>query len=116
MTTASALDTNNQPPTGEAVHCNQCQAVCCRLTVVVTAADKVPAHLLERTLTGLDVMARDQDGWCRALDRGSMRCGIYEQRPDGCRRFVMGGGYCRSAIEAYVRAPARRIPLRLLAS
>lgn len=115
MTAVPAPSTKSHPPAGNPVHCNRCEAVCCRLTVVVTATDKVPAHLLERTLTGLDVMARGQDGWCRALDRGSMRCSIYEQRPDGCRRFVMGGGYCRSAIEAYARAPVRRIPLRLLA-
>ena len=28
-------------------HCSRCDAVCCRLTVVVMPEDRVPGHLLE---------------------------------------------------------------------
>jgi Fe-S-cluster containining protein len=43
-------------------------------------------------------MRRLEDGWCAALDRNTMLCGIYEQRPLICRRFVMGGDECVEAI------------------
>src|SRR5690606_22647062 len=72
-----------------AIHCSNCEAVCCRLTVVVMPGDDVPAYMVERNENGPDVMARAEDGWCVALDRSNMRCGIYQTRPDVCRRFVM---------------------------
>ena len=83
------------------VACSRCEAVCCRLTVVVMPEDRVPRHFIEREPGGLEVMAHGEDGWCAALDRVNMRCGIYEQRPDVCRRFAMGGGYCRSVREDF---------------
>lgn len=77
--------------------CDACQALCCRLTVVLQAGvDDVPAHLTTHLESGLPVMARDEDGWCSAMDRTHMNCGIYEQRPATCRRFVMDGPYCRT--------------------
>jgi len=39
-------------------------------------------------------MARLDDGWCAALDRETMLCGIYEKRPWICREFEMGGYEC----------------------
>jgi len=39
-----------------------------------------------------------------------MNCGIYELRPNTCRRFTMGGGYCRAIREDYRRQAARVIP------
>src|SRR5665647_3208208 len=72
------------------VSCSSCDAVCCRLTVVVMPEDRVPRHLVERTAQGLDVMARDEEGWCVAIDHRHMRCSIYEQRPGICRKFAMG--------------------------
>jgi Fe-S-cluster containining protein len=88
------------PPEHEHAHCSRCDAVCCRLTVVVMPEDNVPGHLLERR-DGLTVMARDEEGWCVALDSSRMCCSIYESRPDVCRRFVMDGPYCRSVREDY---------------
>ncbi len=40
------------------------------------------------------VMRRRDDGWCTALDRVTMRCTIYEQRPQICRDYAMGGIEC----------------------
>lgn len=98
---------------GTAANCTRCDAICCRLTVVLAAEDAIPAHLRATTAQGVAVMARDADGWCAALDRGHMRCSLYAERPQGCRRFVMNGPYCRA-----VRADAhdritRGIPLQL---
>lgn len=85
----------------ERISCSSCDAVCCRLTVVVMPDDDVPRHLVERNPEGLEVMGRCEDGWCVALDHSRMCCSIYEQRPQICRKFAMGGGYCRSVRHAY---------------
>jgi len=99
-----------------AVSCSSCDAVCCRLTVVVMPDDPVPRHLVWRDHRGLDVMARDEDGWCVAVDQARMCCSIYELRPKTCRKFVMGSAYCRSERSAYGHADPGEaaIPITLL--
>lgn len=84
-----------------AVSCSSCDAVCCRLTVVVMPDDNVPRHLVDRNEHGLEVMAQGEDGWCIALDENRMCCSIYEQRPAICRKFAMGSAYCRDERELY---------------
>jgi Fe-S-cluster containining protein len=39
-------------------------------------------------------MSRLQDGWCAALDRSTLRCRIYDQRPLVCRELAPGGPDC----------------------
>lgn len=95
------------------VSCSRCDAVCCRLTVVVMPEDNVPEHLIDRTSQGLNVMAHGEDGWCVAVDPLHMRCTIYDQRPGICRKFAMGSAYCRDEREKYSRGDARIIPLSL---
>jgi uncharacterized protein len=90
-------------PREKNVHCNRCDALCCRLTVVLFEGDAIPMHLTEVTERGVRVMARDADGWCVALNNAQMNCGIYETRPAICRKFAMAGPYCRD-----VRAEAAR--------
>ncbi|HPN79457.1 YkgJ family cysteine cluster protein [Dokdonella sp.] len=85
------------------VSCSSCEAVCCRLTVVLEASDEVPEHLVAHGENGVDTMAHDKDGWCSALDRSRQCCSIYGQRPSVCRRFAMGGGYCRLEREIFAR-------------
>lgn len=95
------------------VSCGRCDAICCRLTVVLDPEDRVPGHLTTRTESGLPVMARDEDGWCVAVDPLRMHCTIYGQRPAVCRKFSMGGPYCRE-IRATHHAQLRRgIPLTM---
>ena len=94
-------------------HCGSCDAVCCRLTVVLMPEDNVPGHLTTYTPSGLHVMARDEEGWCVALDGARMCCSIYEGRPGVCRRFVMGGPYCLDERADYSDRRARGIPLVL---
>jgi Fe-S-cluster containining protein len=76
--------------------CGRCDAICCRLTVVLTVDDHVPTELIATQRSGPDQLRKSDDGWCAALDRRSMRCGIYDQRPQTCRRFFMSGPYCLS--------------------
>lgn len=95
----------SQPPVREkGVHCNRCDALCCRLTVVLFEEDAIPAHLTERNEQGVTVMARDADGWCVALNNAQMNCGIYETRPTICRKFAMAGPYCRDVRNEAARA------------
>ncbi|MGY1457881.1 MULTISPECIES: YkgJ family cysteine cluster protein [unclassified Luteimonas] len=94
-------------------HCASCDAVCCRMTVVLQAEDRIADHLTTWTDAGLHVMARDEFGWCVAVDPAGGGCSIYESRPDVCRRFVMGGAYCRALREDYSDRNARGIPLQM---
>ncbi|RDS79331.1 YkgJ family cysteine cluster protein [Dyella monticola] len=86
-----------------AVNCAACQAVCCRLIVVLEEGDNIPEHLTTRLPAGNRVMAHGDDGWCVAMDRTHMNCGIYENRPAVCRRFFMGGPYCRAIRSDYAK-------------
>jgi len=54
----------------------------------------VPNRFIEFDRWGAMTMARLSDGWCSALDRGTMRCTIYQQRPLICRDFEAGGDDC----------------------
>ncbi|PJJ97603.1 zinc/iron-chelating domain-containing protein [Lysobacteraceae bacterium NML91-0213] len=93
--------------------CARCDAVCCRLTVVVQPEDRMPPHLTTFTEGGLEVMARDEEGWCVAVDAGRMHCSIYDSRPEVCRRFVMSGPHCQDVRADHSDRTARRVPLRL---
>lgn len=104
------------PPAPGAVElpqCDRCDAVCCRLTVVLQSGDRIPAHLTTYTDEGLEVMARDPEGWCVAVDSAHMRCSIYDTRPEVCRRFVMAGPYCQAVLADYAERTSRGIPLTL---
>lgn len=90
------------------IQCSDCQACCCQLPVRVLPGDEPPEHFLDEDADGYLIMAKADDGWCVALDRERMCCGIYEQRPFVCREFAMGGGDC-----AEVRDDWRRIALSL---
>lgn len=105
------------PMSGEAVDprvdCTRCEAVCCRLTVVLMPDDHVPDHLTARSEHGLEVMARDEDGWCAAIDPLHLKCSIYTQRPTICRAFAMGGAQCVEVRETYRDQRLRGIPIVL---
>ncbi len=109
--TAAAIPTAEHKP--EKISCSSCDAVCCRLTVLLMPEDNIPAHLTEYTDAGLHVMARDEEGWCVAVDSHHLNCTIYEQRPSICRRFVMGAPYCREVRNTYQDQMRRGIPLTL---
>ena len=63
--------------------------------MLVIGDQYVPDELTTVNDWGGTVMRRLEDGWCVALDRDTMRCSIYAQRPQICRDFEMGGADCR---------------------
>lgn len=91
MTRPTTQSRNTTP-----AHCSRCDALCCRLKVTVFPEDKVAPHLTAIDESQVLMMARDEEGWCVALDSARMRCSIYESRPAICRKFAMDGPYCRS--------------------
>jgi Fe-S-cluster containining protein len=56
--------------------------------------DEPPRRMTLRDRWGGWVMRRLEDGWCVALDRQSMLCTIYEQRPFICREYQAGDYDC----------------------
>ncbi|KFN44857.1 YkgJ family cysteine cluster protein [Arenimonas oryziterrae] len=91
------------------IRCADCQAMCCQLPVMLLPGDDPPEHFIEHDEQGFEIMGKADDGWCRALDRDTMRCTIYERRPWVCREFAEGGSDCRQ-----VRADWHRIASTLL--
>jgi len=76
------------------VSCSTCAACCCRLEVLLLTDTGVPDRFIDEDNWGGQVMRRLDDGWCAALDRDSMRCTIYAQRPLICREFELGSDDC----------------------
>jgi len=76
------------------VTCATCAAVCCRLEVLCITETGVPHRFTRRNPGGVSSMDRLADGWCAALERDTLRCRIYEQRPLICREFEEGGPDC----------------------
>ncbi|MBA1276017.1 YkgJ family cysteine cluster protein [Stutzerimonas azotifigens] len=81
-------------PQEPAVSCSTCAACCCRLEVMLISETGVPERYIETDRWGGQVMRRLDDGWCAALDRDSMRCTIYANRPWICREFETGSQDC----------------------
>lgn len=80
------------------VSCFNCEACCCRLRVILDGDDLkrgLPWHLVEEDAFGAATMRQDEEGWCAAVDRNTMRCTIHPRRPQVCRDFEEGGADCR---------------------
>lgn len=56
--------------------------------------DAPPVELTAQDAWGGWVMQRLDDGWCIALDRKTMLCTIYAQRPVVCREYEAGDIEC----------------------
>jgi len=78
----------------EPVTCSNCQACCCKLEVQILTDTGVPFHYIDYDKWGSEVMKRADDGWCQALDRNTLMCSIYENRPLICREFEMASDEC----------------------
>ncbi len=79
------------------VTCANCEACCCRQEAMLFNDTEVPVHLTELNPQGERSMARLEDGLCKALDRETMLCTIYERRPWICREFEVGEYECLAA-------------------
>lgn len=93
-----------------AISCATCEACCCRLEVLLMGEDDVPVRLTARDQWGGWVMRRLEDGWCAALDRNTLRCTIYDRRPNVCREYEVGDYECRG--ERLRLLPVNRIGAR----
>ncbi|MCI2285766.1 YkgJ family cysteine cluster protein [Colwellia sp. MSW7] len=78
------------------VSCSNCQACCCRLEARIISDTGVPEHHIDVDEYGNESMLRLDDGRCSALDRNTLMCSIYENRPWVCREFEMGSYECLS--------------------
>ena len=76
------------------VSCANSEACCCRLEVMLITDTGLPERFIAYDKWGGMTMARLDDGWCAALDRNTLMCSIYQQRPWVCREFKMGGTEC----------------------
>jgi Fe-S-cluster containining protein len=92
--TINTNSTNDVLRTTGAITCDTCDAACCRLQVLLIGDNDVPDGLIGLSSWGGEVMRRREDGWCTAVDRNTMRCTIYTQRPQVCRDFEMGSAEC----------------------
>lgn len=88
----SKIEVKNLAPVE--ISCSNCEACCCRLEVMIISDTGVPDEYIKRDEWGSETMHRSEDGWCAALDRNTLMCSIYEQRPWICRAFEMGSGEC----------------------
>ncbi|MFD2110507.1 YkgJ family cysteine cluster protein [Thiorhodococcus fuscus] len=88
--------TDDDPPDTPppAVTCDSCAAACCRLEVICLTDTGVPHRYTTHDAWGAVTMRRLDDGWCAALDRDTLLCRIYEQRPLLCREYEMSGPDC----------------------
>lgn len=76
------------------VSCSNCRACCCSSEVIIISDTGVPEQHIYADEHGSESMLRLADGWCSALDRNTMLCTIYENRPWVCREFEMGSYEC----------------------
>lgn len=76
------------------VSCATCQASCCRLEVFLITDTGVPEHFIKTDQYGGRTMKQLDDGWCAALNRNTMDCMIYDNRPLVCREFATGSYEC----------------------
>ena len=64
----------------------QCKAVCCSFIFALTKRD-VEHDMIRWNQKRPYFIARDEDGYCPHLDRETLRCTIWEYRPERCRNY-----------------------------
>jgi hypothetical protein len=67
-----------------------CRARCCTFTFALTK-DEVERGTIRHNPSRPFFIARDADGYCPHLDRATLRCLVWEQRPLRCRRYDCQG-------------------------
>jgi len=67
-----------------------CRAACCRLGFALSRQD-VEEGIVRWDFGRPYMIAQGEDGYCRHLDRGSHRCGVYGNRPVPCRGYDCRG-------------------------
>ncbi len=75
--------------------------------MLMAGDDDVPPQYIEKDAWGGEIMHRLEDGWCAALNRQTMLCSIYLQRPLICREYELGDHDC---LEQRKRIPILSLP------
>lgn len=65
---------------------NQCKARCCTFIFALTK-EEVEQGLVQYNKNWPFFIARDEDGYCPHLDRKSLACEVWHNRPLRCRRY-----------------------------
>ncbi|GAD80337.1 YkgJ family cysteine cluster protein [Vibrio ezurae] len=99
MTTIPIKQISEHSSSEPEVACSTCRASCCRLEVMIITDTGVPEEHIATDKWGGETMLRLEDGWCSAVDRDTMLCTIYENRPWICREFEMASYECRNEWE-----------------
>ena len=63
-----------------------CRAKCCTFHFALTKEEVKKGHLKHNPARPFFI-ARDDDGYCPHLDRSSLRCTVWSDRPLRCRRY-----------------------------
>jgi hypothetical protein len=64
----------------------ECRAACCTLTFALTR-DEVLKGNIKHNREKPFFISRNTDGYCTHLDRSSMECTVWNDRPLRCRRY-----------------------------
>ena len=64
----------------------ECRAACCTLTFALTR-DEVLKGSIKHNRERPFFISRNTDGYCTHLDRSSMECTVWNDRPLRCRRY-----------------------------
>jgi hypothetical protein len=84
-----------------------CGAACCRLPLALSPED-VREGVIRWELGRPYLIAREDDGYCTHMERGTHRCGVYAQRPIPCRGYD-----CRQDARIWLDFDARVVNPRL---
>ena len=64
-----------------------CRAKCCTFQFALTK-DEVKKGIFKHNQSRPFFIARDADGYCPHLERGSLKCAVWSERPIRCRRYA----------------------------
>jgi len=64
----------------------RCRAKCCTFTFALTKEEVKKGHVIHNPERPFFIK-REEDGYCPHLERSSLQCGIWEDRPLRCRRY-----------------------------
>jgi Fe-S-cluster containining protein len=70
-------------------HLKRCRAICCTFQFALTKEEVRKGHLKHNPSRPFFI-ARDADGYCLHLERSTLRCTVWPERPLRCRRYDCG--------------------------
>jgi len=70
-----------------AANLKACGAICCTFQFALTKEEVRKGHIKHNPFRPFFI-ARDTDGYCPHLERGTLRCSVWSERPLRCRRYA----------------------------